>query len=108
MPELREEGASQRMALVACPLSEYDRRRKSRSRLAVGPEGADHRADGGGAGLAEEAGEVGDEALGAGGIVERGGADLNGGGAGDEEFQGVLGGADAADAEDGQIGQRAG
>ena len=75
---------------------------------AIRPERADDLADVGHPGVVEPAGQIIEQALGRGRVVEGGGADLDGRGAGDQELEGVVGRGDPADADDRQLGQGAG
>ena len=74
-------------------------------RNSVRPQRADDLSNGRHSGLFEQAGQLIEEVLGGGRIVERRGADLDGRGARDEELEGVGGRGDPADADDGKPGR---
>jgi predicted nicotinamide N-methyase len=76
--------------------------RSALASAAIGPERADQRANVGNSGLVEPTGQISENAFRCGRIVERGRADLDGRGAGDQELEGVVGRGDAADADQGQ------
>src|SRR4051794_39847632 len=96
-------GCSSRAKRVASTRSSTSRARASRSRVSMC--GSNDVWEGGDRVPAAPGLELSDDARGRAGIGERGGADLNGGSAGHEELDGVGAGGDAADADDGRVGE---